>query len=201
MEMQTDSGKNYADLRKRFERVRGLTIGIERTIAGVDTTVLSPVIRRSALPSSVDVDAERRGQKRLPLSNDIPYGIEFDEEFFGDVERFHVPVPSQLLSATRKQSQLQDICLFLHWRCFAARTASVIPWESLRQQLWHADKTARRIKVRVAEAIAFLRTICCAELQAEARPGGLSVAPPKNGAYLFPQAKEARRLRVPQSSK
>ncbi|MGI4827110.1 MAG: hypothetical protein ACRYFU_02820 [Janthinobacterium lividum] len=193
MRMQTASGKNYADLRKRFSRLRGLTIGVERTNESADTSVLMPVIRRSALPSSMALKALHRGQEPLPLSQEINYGVELDEIFFRDLLRFHVPVPTELLAQTRKQSQLQDICLFLHWRCYAAKSEAVIPWEALRQQFWHEDKTARRIKVRVAEAIKFLRLLW-PELKAEAQRDGLWVAPPENKMYLFPQGKAARRL-------
>lgn len=192
MGMATASGKNYADLRKRFSRLRGLTIGVERN-GDADTSLLMPVIRRSALPSSMAVKVEKRGQTRLPLSESMTYGVEIDEGFFEDLKRFHVPVPTELLAKTRKQSQLQDICLFLHWRCYAARAATVIPWANLRQQFWHDDKTERRIKVRVAEAIAFLR-ILWPELQADAQKDGLWVAPPLNGHYLLPLGKAARKL-------
>ena len=193
MGMQTASGKNYADLRKRFSRLRGLTIGVERTNEDSDTSVLMPVIRRSALPTSMAIRASRRGQEPLPLSETISYGVEIDEGFFQDLLRFHVPVPTELLAQTRKQSQMQDICLFLHWRCYAARSEATIPWDALRAQFWHEDKTARRIKVRVAEAIKFLRLLW-PELQAEAQANGLWVAPPHNRAYLLPQGKAARRL-------
>lgn len=200
MGMQTASGKNYHDLRSRFSRIRGLAIGIERTRAGVDGTLLTPIIRRSALPSSLDVDAERRGQEVLPLSPDVPYGVEFDQDFFHDVKQHHVPYPVELLRATRKQSQLQDLCLFIQWRCYAAKAASVIPWESLRQQVWHADTNPRRIKQRVSEAIDFLRKFW-PELQAEARKEGLWVAPPKDQAYLLPKGQAARRQRIAQRAK
>lgn len=193
MGMQTASGKNYSDLRKRFTRLRGLTIGVQRSQGGVDESTMMPVIRRSALPSSMDEKAEKRGQQTLALSDTITFGVEIGQDFFEDLKRFHVPVPTELLAKTRKQSQLQDICLFLHWRCYAARRDSVIPWDSLRQQFWHGDKTERRIKVRVDEAIQFLRTLW-PELQAEARKEGLWVAPPLRGSHLFPQGKAARKL-------
>lgn len=193
MGMQTASGKNYSDLRQRFSRLRGLVIGVERSNAASETSELATIIRRSVLPTSIEVKAEKAGQQVLPLSAASPYGVEIEEGFFSELKRFHVPVPTELLVKTRKQSQLQDIVLFLHWRCYAARSASLIPWESLRDQLWHADKNERRIKQRVAEAIAFLKLLW-PELQSEARKDGLWVAPPIKGKYLLPQGKAVRRL-------
>ena len=40
-------GKNHRNLRSRFERIRGLTIGVKRQSAGASNTRLMPVIRQS----------------------------------------------------------------------------------------------------------------------------------------------------------
>lgn len=190
----TLGGKNYADLKKRFERIRGLTIGVVRSKDGASSSQLMPFIRRSALPSSVDIRHEEDGQQSLPLSEDDPFGVEIDELFFNDLMAWHVPVPYQLIVHTRKNPQLQDMCVWLHWRCFAAQTESVIPWEFLAEQMWQEDKKARRIKERFNEAIKFARGMW-PELRAEVRKDGLWVAPPLNGRHLLPQGAAVRRLR------
>jgi hypothetical protein len=194
MGMSTASGKNYADLRKRFERIRGLTIGVVRSGSGVSSSEIMPFIRRSALPSSIDVKADQDGHQLLPLSDDDPFGVEIDELFFNELMAYHVPVPEQLIVKTRNKPQLQDTCIWLHWRSYAAASESVIPWEYLAEQLWQDDKTERRIKVRFAEAIAFAKEMW-PELRAEVRKAGLWIAPPLNGKHLLPQGEAARRIR------
>lgn len=191
----TQGGDNYRLLRQRFERIRGLVIGVKRTGPHSSRTELLPIIRRSHLPTSIDVQADRRGQPLLPMGSKsaVIFGVELDAEFFEDLKRHHVPVPVGIIRATRNKSQLQDLMIFLHWRCFAAQSVSLIPWPDLRLQFWQADKTERRIKVRFAEAITALKVLW-PQLNAEALKGGLQVGKPLRGQYLVGQAAQTRRL-------
>jgi hypothetical protein len=192
MNMQT-GGKNRRDLRQRVKRIRGLTIGVERSGSGGDETEVMPVIRRSRLPSSLDKKPQKTGQDRLRLDENMTYGIELDEIFFDELMRHHIPVPKEIVCATRRQSQLQDMMLYLYWRSYAAENESLIPWKYLRQQLWQDDTNLPRIKVRVSSAIRALQTIW-PELRAEARREGLVVAPPRDRVYFTFEAGFARRL-------
>ena len=186
-------GKNRRDLRKRFSRIRGLTIGVERSgVRGTETEIM-PIIRRSHLPASLDRRIELDGQGKLFAGEEVNYGVEIDELFYSELMRHHVPIPEELIYSTRRQSQLQDLMLFLCWRCFAAQSESLIPWEYLRQQLWQDDSNQQRIKGRFASAIRLLKTIW-PELQADARSKGLWVAPPRNRVYITSQAGARRRL-------
>lgn len=191
----TQGGDNYRLLRQRFERIRGLVIGVKRTGPHSSGTELLPIIRRSHLPTSIDVRADRRGQPLLPMGSQsaVIFGVELDAEFFEDLKRHHVPVPVTIIRATRNKSQLQDLMIFLHWRCFAAQSVSLIPWADLRLQFWQADKTERRIKVRFAEAITALKVLW-PQLNAEALKLGLQVGKPLRGQYLIDQAVQTRRL-------
>lgn len=186
-------GKNRRDLRKRFERIRGLTIGVKRKAPSGSSTKLMPIIRQSHLPTSVDVNAEVGGQVSLPLTSELVYGVEIDEMFYADLLAHHVPIPAQIIRATRKQSQLQDLVIFLYWRCYAAQSVSLIPWAYLKQQLWQEDKQSWRIRERFAQAIVALR-ILWPELQAEALKTGLMVGPPRNGRYMLSEATDTRQL-------
>ncbi len=177
----SDGGKNYRDLRARFDRIRGLVISVERQTSASTQTETTPIIRRSHLPTSVDVHAAEQGQSLLPIDRtSIVFGVELDETFFEDLKRYHVPVPAVIIKTTRNKSQLQDIMLFLHWRSYAAKKTSLIQWEHLRLQLWQDDATHRRIKVRFAAAIKALRVLW-PELEAEALKTGLMIGPPKRG--------------------
>lgn len=190
----TVCGKNTKDLKKRFERIRGLTIGVVRfNKRGSDKSRLMPVLRRTNLPTSIEVKAEQSGAQLLPLGGGIIYGVELDEDFHNDLMAYHVPAPSCILKATRKQSQMQDLMLFLHYRSYCANGPSLIPWRLLKDQLWHADHTERRIRFRFAEAIKALK-VMWPELQAEARQEGLWIDKPLNGVYLIPTANTTRKL-------
>ncbi len=46
-------GKNRRDLRERYLRIRGLTIGVQRSSGRIHETQVMPIIRRSRLPSSI----------------------------------------------------------------------------------------------------------------------------------------------------
>ena len=186
-------GKNRRDLRERFKRIAGLTIGVERKTADSSSGRVMPVIGEYHLPTSIDVRTERAGASRLPLTEKIVYGVEIDEKFYRDLLSYHVPVPAEIIRATRKQSQLQDLVVFLYWRCFAAQSDSLIKWEYLRQQVWQDDKKERRIRERFTEAITCLRTLW-PEVNAEALPTGLHVGKPRKGRYLLNEATSTRRL-------
>jgi hypothetical protein len=89
-------GKNRRDLRERFSRLRGLTIGVERRTANASESEIMPIIRRSRLPTSLERRAERYRQNRLQLGEEA-YGIEIDEVFFDELMRHHVPIPEELI--------------------------------------------------------------------------------------------------------
>jgi hypothetical protein len=74
-------GKNRRDLRQRLMRIRGLTIGVQRSSSRGAETEIMPVIRRSHLPSSLDKKMGKTGRPRLPVYENANYGVELDEVF------------------------------------------------------------------------------------------------------------------------
>lgn len=179
-------GKSRQELKERYLRLSGLTIGIVRRGTS-DQTQVMPLIVRANLPNSIDVRREESGS-----SGDVPmYGFRIGETFFDEVSRHHVPVPFQLLSALRKRSQMQDIALFLYWRSFAAGSETLIPWASLREQMWQDDTNLWRMRGRVNDAIKALRTVW-PELNAKVETDGLRIGPPSR--HLLDQAAVVRRL-------
>ncbi len=190
MGLATDSGKNYSDLRARYRRLSGLSIGLLIEGPDRDTMHNIPLIERADLPSSIDWQAENSGQQRLV---DLEFGVLFSRRLVEALMESAVPFPKEILRKTRKQSQMQDYWLFLAWRSYGARSASLIPWHEVREQLWQQDQTERRIKTRFREAITALRIIW-PELQAEVKEKGLWVAPPKGGVQLIGRGGELKRL-------
>jgi hypothetical protein len=179
-------GKNRRDLRARIERIKHCAITVTR-ISGSDEEVLMvPVFSKSRLPRSVDTKGRQSGQGRENIR-----GVVFNQDFFQEVTRYHMPVPVQLLRATMGRSQIQDYVLWLHWRAFAAKEATVIPWLAVRQQLWQNDSNEARLATVMRRAIATLRTVW-PELTAEVNPkidgkrvAGLLIGPPRGGVYMF----------------
>jgi hypothetical protein len=187
-----NSGKNRADLKARYRRLSGLTIGIERTRAGSEQSFLAPLIEESRLPSSVDIREESAGNRLLPLDKFV-FGFKLNDRIFRDVLSHHVPVPLKLLQETKRKSQLQDYMLFLYWRCYAAQSETVIPWKNIREQLWQGDSNLRRVKGRFAEAITALKVLW-PQMQAEAQSKGLWIAPTAQGMHFLTEKQHVRRL-------
>ena len=182
-------GKNRRDLRDRFLRIRALTIGVERSGPTSDTQIM-PIIRRSRLPQSILAEAAQTAPSTISADE---LGLEIDPLFFEELVAHPVPVPVEILRATRSKPQLQDMMLFLYWRAYAAASPSVIPWSDLREQLWQDDSNPRRISSRFNTAIGALRLLW-PELSAEARKQGLYVAPPRGMRYL--KGREAPRRTI-----
>ena len=78
--------------------------------------------------------ADKHGQNLLKMDTPV-FGFKLGDRIFKEILQCHVPVPLELLQATKKKSQLQDMLIFLYCS-FAAQTETLIPWETLREQLW-----------------------------------------------------------------
>lgn len=197
MGMAANSGKNYSDLRGRYRRLAGLSIGLRIEAPGGETLHNIPLIESARLPTTVDVRAEQQGQQRLDLEgDDLTFGVLFSKKLVDMLMASAVPFPREILRRTRKQSQMQDYWLFLAWRSFGAKKASLIPWDEVREQLWQQDQTARRVKGRFKDAIKAFRHIW-PELQAESQEKGLLVGPPRGGVQLTDRGTDLKRLAAP----
>jgi len=185
---QTDGGKNYARLKESYRRIAGLNITVERRTANRDQALIMPIMERSNLPRLFDTTA-----LAFPEKNEddfLPTGILFSNPFFQELSKNHVPFPWPILRTLARKPQMLDYMMFLHWRTFAARSESIIPWEELRQQMWQEDSHDWRIRARFADAIKALRIVYPA-LPAEARARGLFIGPAVEGKTLI---RGARRL-------
>jgi hypothetical protein len=153
----TNCGKNRRDLVERLARVSGIFICVNRVDKlGKREGVMLPMFRAYRLPAAFEW---KENQKPIDFRPDEPMGVEFSEEFFADLSRHRVPVPMDFIKATRKQSQLQDLANFLYYRGYIAKNESLIPYSEILQQVWHGDKTIRRLKVRLGEVKTILKVI------------------------------------------
>lgn len=151
------SGKNNRDLRERFIRISGLNINIQRQ----DTTSVAgrnfSIIERYFLPRSIHGAKKDADQPTLPgLPTHEPYEVRLSQTLYDDIRKHHVVVPRGLWMQTKGNSQVQDMVLWLYWRCYAAQNESVIPWNALADQFPH-DSNRRRMRQHAREAIRLLR--------------------------------------------
>ena len=154
-----DSGKNLRDLRERFRRLSGLVISIERRTASGEKGKTVPVIEEFNLPPSVAyMEAEEQGQSRLPELVEV-YGFKLNESLWKDIKRHNVAIPRELWLRTKGSAQLQDILLWMFYRCYSAQNESIVPWEGIRQQLPQDDSNPWRLKQLVKTAVTELRLI------------------------------------------
>ena len=196
-------GRTLKELRGRFERIAGLAITVQRTDSTDVETFVMPIVRASRLPKSVkpqDNQATASTAAHEEQQNrSRPRGLMFDESFFKDFIAHNVPMLKALLLLVSERPQLQQYIGFLGWRSWAASSATLIPWANLREQIWHGDSNERRIKQRFKETILALR-IAWPELQAEARPKGLWIAPPLKGIQFIPSLPGPSRRVAPTSN-
>jgi hypothetical protein len=195
MEMST-GGRAFSDLRKRYERLACMAITVHRS-STVEERFIMPIIRASRLPGSITPSTTKE-LDRTPEA----LGVQLDDVFFREILDHHVPMSQTLLRVTDKKPQMQDYMMFLAWRSFAADAAkrdTFIPWDKLREQLWQEDSNPHRIRSRFKTAIACLKA-AWPELQAEAKPKGLWIAPPKFGMHLLLGNSPRRAVASPSSS-
>ncbi|MDQ2841554.1 MAG: hypothetical protein M3Y72_11055 [Acidobacteriota bacterium] len=197
-------GKNRRDLRARLERIKYCAITVTRTSRGTDETLMAPVFSRTRLPRSLEWSRSCPTQVEIIPADTAPpiMGVEFSRDFFEEFLRNHMPVPVELLRATMGRSQIQDYVLWLYWRAFAAKKDTLIPWRSVREQLWQNDSNEARLYAVMRRAIGTLRAVW-PQLRAEVNPKhfgpdeeravGLLIGPPRDGLYMFDGVESARK--------
>ena len=157
------SGKNNKDLRERFHRISGLNINIERKDAAGITGKNFSIIDTYNLPPSITGTKFNPDQQRLGYNPEAelppaPFGIGINQTLFHDIRKHHVAVPRSLWLQSKGNSQVQDMVLWLYYRCYAAKNESVIPWSALAEQ-FPQDKNPRRARQHAREAITQLRLL------------------------------------------
>jgi hypothetical protein len=188
----SDSGKNYADLVERLERLFGIVICVERSADGVTEQNMIPMFRRSKLVRGSKLNKESKNDG-IPQEFKGRVGMLFDEEFFADLKKYRVPVPLEIIRFSRDRPQMLDTMLFLLWRVFAAQSSSLITWEDVREQHGHPDSNPRRLREVFSEACAMWKIIW-PEFNCESAVEGLWIRPPRRGVQLLLEGDIARKL-------
>lgn len=144
-------GKNNRLLYERFRRISGLVINIERRGQNEDLNTTFPIIEKSRLPSSVTGRQIEAGQQSLPEMHDR-FGFTLNAMLWDDIRHHRVALPREIWRDLKGPSQVQDIVFWLLFRCYSARSESVIPWSALPEQ-FASDSNPWRLRSYAREAI------------------------------------------------
>ncbi len=169
----TKGGKNNRDLNKRFERVAGLVINIQREAGEGKRDLTYPLIERSYLPSSITGKKLETGmQQSLPELADR-YGFAMNPSLFNDIRKHHIVLPRRLWAEIKGPTQVQDLVFWLIFRCYSAASETIIPWKALTEQ-FPQDSNPHRNRLHTRKAIKTLKVLWPG-VQIEEVPQGIRV--------------------------
>ncbi len=151
-------GSGNKQLTHRFERLAGLVINIQRRAESEKQGTTYPIIEKSYLPTSITGKTiEAAGQQTLPELRDR-FGFVLNQTLFDDIRKHNLALPRQIWRDLRGSTQVLDIVFWLLFRCYAAKTATVIPWDALSQQ-FSTDSNPWRVRSHAREAIKIVGTM------------------------------------------
>ena len=164
-------GRTNKQIKDRFSRIAGLVVSISRK--GTEATALDtfPVIARAYLPNSIAGDKE---QASLPEMGDR-FGVLIHSPLFTDIKKHNVVMPRRLWLELKGPTPVQDLVFWLYYRCYAANSETIIPWDALTEQFPHTDSNPYRLKQYLRKAIKVLKVLW-PEVQLREDPKGLWVA-------------------------
>jgi hypothetical protein len=158
-----EGGRNLKLLRERFHRLGNLAISLRFASSEDDLDQGEEseaenifVIERYHLPTRKDLQAEKEGQKALPLkrTNDPlhgeTYGVRIGDSFWRHLNENtnRLLMPLELLQLFTDRPTGWDYACFLLARCGAARTASQVPHEAIVSLFKDSGKESDRHVVR-----------------------------------------------------
>jgi hypothetical protein len=186
-------GSGNRDLRKRFERVSGLVINVQRQTDKTTREIIYPVMAGVHLPSSVTGVFPEDGQLDLPqLGN--RFGFMLNADLFEDIRKYHIVLPRKLWQDIKGPTQVQDIVYWLIFRCYSAASETIVPWSALTEQ-FPQDSNPRRTRANARQAIKILTTLW-PRVQIKEVPQGIWVAHTREPLLEDDSAKNrVRRLR------
>ena len=160
-EVSTDR-QGYRLLRERFKRISGLSITIQYATSEEDFSDRAIgenmfVIHKYALPTRKEIEDEKAGQMFIPGINDnpelnnSPFGVKLSSEFWEYLRdpKNQLIIPINLLKLFIDRPTGWDYALFLHSRCGAAKTSSVIDHETLMQLFKEGKEPDRNTVARL----------------------------------------------------
>ncbi len=149
----SEGGQGYRIFRERYQRITNLALRIEETSPEARTIRRLFVTPAAREPLALEPGAEGALRSR----DHSPYGFSLDEGFWRYLRDTRIPTPLDLLRAFHDAPQAWDFCQLALFRCYSARTASVIPWAELLNQLGTTTTHPRRLKSHLAGVLHTVR--------------------------------------------
>ena len=195
---RTRTGPAVRDLAKRFRRLTGLVISIDRPNEKGYETFILPLISQSRLPKSLEpkVSEKEKGKKSISKNGKEAeiYGVMLESRLFLDARAHHISYPKIMWLKLQGAVgyRVRSIMTFLNYRCWCAQSESVIPWEAFQEQFSGNDSNPRRIKSLVKEAVGHLKVIW-PEASIGLVPQGVLVG--RSSVQLLPSDPKKNRVR------
>lgn len=175
-----DGGANYRLFKERVDRLTHFAVSIEASTEEEEALLNISPVRAAYFPKTA-ASARRRlsteGVGQLLL---IPekYGFRLDPLFWEYLRANPVPLPLALMRLFHNKPKGWDFAQFVLYRCYAAKSKSVIPWSAFSEQLGSQDSNPRRLKATLAGFLREMKVVY-RDLPAEFLPAykGLAVAP------------------------
>lgn len=153
------SGRSNKQIRERFARIAGLVIQIKRPKSDGTALDTFPIIAKSYLPNSIapkTLDSET--QRPLPEMGER-FGVMLHGPLFEDFKLHKAVMPRRLWLELEGPTAVQDLVMWLYYRCYSAASETVIPWTALQEQFPTDDSNPNRLKQYARTAIKTLKTL------------------------------------------
>lgn len=183
-------GRTNKQLRERYARISGLVVSISRKGTTADRLETFPLVTKAYLPNSISTDND---QESLPQMGDR-FGIMLHQPLFADIKRHNIVMPRRLWLELEGPTPVQDLVFWLYYRCYAAVSETIIPWDSLTEQFpQQSDSNPRRIRGHLRHAIKILKVLWPEAQVREDPQQGLWIA--KASAGMLPDDTTKNRIR------
>jgi len=148
-----EGGKNYKRFYERLERLKGMAVSIK--VEGPTGTLLNNIfpVRAAYTPRNpeqmrqqVNHEVNEAAGQMLLIPTPKQYGFQLDERFMAYFRSNPVPMPLSLMKIFYDRPKAWDFAQIVLYRCFAAKSVSVIPWEDLIGMLGSEDTDHPRLK-------------------------------------------------------
>ncbi len=145
--IESDSGRCYAQLKARLQRISTLHIHVERK--GEDAVNIRVVdIQNMRTPSRKDIAKEKAGEHPI-----LPYAFRFAPEFFTDLMKNYVPIPNEVLLAFKGAPVEYSIAKFIVHRLRVAQSDTLIDWAEFQEERGSVDSNEKRFKLKVRNVL------------------------------------------------
>lgn len=193
-------GADYNRIRERFDRLNHCSITIERDGGSASKRGMNSfIISRYNLPN------RQRGPRRPPANSTFlepaalsyeTLAIQFGAEFWEDYLQYSIPMPVPLLKLFADEPRGWDTASVVHWSSYSALKSQqsggsgtkLFGFSDVRMLLGATESNPTRLRLRISEYLAEIRTIWPEVNAAFNRRGDLVISAPRDGKMLVQES-------------